>query len=154
MIFFFFFVSFFLFQTQRRVQNLDKTNNTYLVRLLFLSLLLFIYFVQKAVFFPKWINNHSVSYVHQWLEHFITRVKLIFKDNGHDKYFTPIRCLRHAWILCWLECVNTRNIPHLFKPFLRCKKRLYIAVNEWPKENVVRLISRNFCIWIYLFFYI
>ena len=29
------------------------------------------------------------------------------------------------------ECVNTRNIPYLFKPFLRCKKkRMCIAVNE------------------------
>ena len=27
------------------------------------------------------------------------------------------------------------------------------AVSEWPKENVVRLISRNFWIWIYLFIY-
>ena len=69
---------------------------------------------------------------------------------SNDKLFTPIRCLSHAWILCWLECVNTRNIPHLFKPFLRCKKRMCIAVNEWPKENV-RLISRNFWIWMYLF---
>ena len=36
---------------------------------------------------------------------------------SNDKYFTPIRCLRHVCILCWLECVNTRNIPHLFNPF-------------------------------------
>ena len=31
---------------------------------------------------------------------------------------------------------------------------MYIAVNEWPKENVVRLISRNFVFvfgFIYLF---
>ena len=51
--------------------------------LLFLSLLVFIYFEQKAVvFFSPKINIHSVSYVRQYLEQFITRVKLIFKDNG------------------------------------------------------------------------
>ena len=44
-----FFLSFFSFtDTQKR---LDKTDNAYLVRLLFLSLLLLNYFVQKAVFF-------------------------------------------------------------------------------------------------------
>ena len=80
--------------------------------------------------------------------------------QSNDKYFTPIRCLRYAWILCWLECVNTTNIPHLFKPFLRPppplprKKRMCIVVNEWPKENVVRLISRNFWIWIYIYIYL
>ena len=41
-------------------------------------------FVFFFFFFSPEINNHSngVSYVSQWLEDFITRVKLIFKDKG------------------------------------------------------------------------
>ena len=41
---------FFFYKHKEEILNLDKTNNTYLVRFLFLSLLLFIYCVPKAVF--------------------------------------------------------------------------------------------------------
>ena len=46
------------------------------------KLYFFFFFLPKKYFFSPKINNHSFSYVRQWLEHFITRVKLIFKDNG------------------------------------------------------------------------
>ena len=108
---------------------MDKTNNTHLVRLYFIIIIIHL-FCTESYFSPE-INNHIVSYDHQWLDHFITRVKLFFKDEASlmisTSHLSDVSVALESYV--GLMCKHKKHST-LVQAVLHCIKRMCIAVNE------------------------